>query len=48
VRDGVAAVGATTPAGERLAETLRFFEYLRAELPLLIERWRAQSGQPAD
>jgi DNA-binding transcriptional regulator GbsR (MarR family) len=44
VRDGVAAVGADTPAGMRLAETGRFFEYLRIELPLLIERWRQHNG----
>jgi hypothetical protein len=26
-----------------LAETGRFFEYLRTELPLLLERWREQN-----
>ena len=48
VRDGVAAVGANTPAGERLTETGRFFEYLRIELPLLIERWREQNAPGRD
>ena len=48
VHDGVAAVGANTPAGERLTETGRFFEYLRIELPLLIERWREQNAPGRD
>jgi DNA-binding transcriptional regulator GbsR (MarR family) len=41
VRDGVAALGPDTPAGRRLAETLAFFEFLQAEMPALLERWRA-------
>jgi DNA-binding transcriptional regulator GbsR (MarR family) len=41
VRDGIAALGPGTPAGERLAETLAFFEFLQAEMPALLERWRA-------
>ena len=41
VRDGVAALGPDTPAGARLAETLAFFEFLQAEMPAMLERWRA-------
>ena len=41
VRDGVAALGPDTPAGRRLAETLAFFEFLQAEMPAMLERWRA-------
>jgi len=44
VRDGVAALGPDTPAGRRLAETLAFFEFLQAEMPALLERWRARRG----
>ena len=40
--DGVDAVGADTPAGRRLADTADFFEFLQAEMPALLERWRAQ------
>jgi DNA-binding transcriptional regulator GbsR (MarR family) len=40
VRDGVDAVGRDTPAGARLAETLEFFEFLQAEMPALLARWR--------
>ncbi|MCA1190168.1 MULTISPECIES: hypothetical protein [unclassified Saccharopolyspora] len=39
---GVDAVGADTEAGRRLDETCRFFAFLRAELPALVRRWRAQ------
>ncbi|MFG3656754.1 GbsR/MarR family transcriptional regulator [Streptomyces sp. NPDC047706] len=41
LRDGVDSLGAGTPAGRRLAETLAFFEYLEGELEALMERWRA-------
>jgi DNA-binding transcriptional regulator GbsR (MarR family) len=41
-REGIEALGADTRAGERMAETLAYFEFLRAELPALLERWRAQ------
>jgi len=39
-RTGVAAVGASTPAGRRLAETADFFEFAGAEMPALLARWR--------
>jgi DNA-binding transcriptional regulator GbsR (MarR family) len=41
-RAGVDALGPATPAGERLAESAAFFEFLRAEMPAMLERWRAQ------
>jgi DNA-binding transcriptional regulator GbsR (MarR family) len=43
-RDGVEALGADTPAGRRMTESIEFFEFVRAELPALIERWRTQRG----
>lgn len=45
LRDGVDSLGADTPAGRRLAETLAFFEYLEGELAALMERWRAHREQ---
>jgi DNA-binding transcriptional regulator GbsR (MarR family) len=36
-----AAVLGDRPAGARLRETAEFFSFLREELPLLLERWRA-------
>ena len=42
VLEGVEAVGPATPAGRRLRDTADFFEFLQAEMPALLERWRAQ------
>lgn len=39
---GVDAVGADAEAGRRLAETRRSSASLRAEMPALVRRWRAQ------
>jgi hypothetical protein len=41
-RDGIDALGPTTPAGQRLAESLAFFEFLQGEMPAMLARWRAQ------
>jgi predicted transcriptional regulator len=40
LREGVASLGADTPAGSRLAETLAFFEFLDGEVAAMMERWR--------
>lgn len=46
-RAGVDAVGAATPAGDRLAESLAFFEFLRKEIPAMLARWRDErAGTP--
>jgi DNA-binding transcriptional regulator GbsR (MarR family) len=42
MREGVAALGADTPAGARMAESVAFFEFLREELPAVLARWRAR------
>jgi DNA-binding transcriptional regulator GbsR (MarR family) len=39
-RAGIEAVGPRTPAGRRLAESLAFFEFLAAEMPAMLARWR--------
>lgn len=39
-RSGVQALGPTTPAGKRLADSLAFFEFLAEEMPAMLERWR--------
>jgi DNA-binding transcriptional regulator GbsR (MarR family) len=44
-RAGIDALGAATPAGQRLAESLAFFEFLQAEMPALLARWRAQRAR---
>ncbi|MFD7295901.1 GbsR/MarR family transcriptional regulator [Streptomyces sp. NPDC059897] len=41
LREGVDNLGADTPAGRRIAETLAFFEFVQSEFDGLLERWRA-------
>jgi predicted transcriptional regulator len=45
-RAGVDALGAATPAGRRVAESLAFFEFLQEEMPALLDRWRERREQP--
>jgi DNA-binding transcriptional regulator GbsR (MarR family) len=49
LREGVPALGADTPAGARIAESVEYFEFVGSELPLVIARWRdhkaAMDGQ---
>ncbi|MGX4691244.1 GbsR/MarR family transcriptional regulator [Streptomyces sp. JNUCC 63] len=40
LREGVAGLGAETPAGRRLAETLEFFEFIERDVAGMMERWR--------
>ncbi|MFC3521718.1 GbsR/MarR family transcriptional regulator [Streptomonospora nanhaiensis] len=44
-REGVEVFGAGTPVGERLDEVSRAFAFLRREIPLLLEKWRAQEAE---
>jgi DNA-binding transcriptional regulator GbsR (MarR family) len=39
LRDGVQTVGADTPAGRRMANSARYFEFVNTELPRLLSRW---------
>lgn len=41
--DGIAAAGADSVAGRRLAELADFYQFMGKELPALIDRWRQQS-----
>ncbi|MBQ1092154.1 GbsR/MarR family transcriptional regulator [Streptomyces sp. B93] len=45
LRDGVTSLGATTPAGRRLTETLAFFEFVEVEVEEMMERWRAHRAE---
>jgi predicted transcriptional regulator len=40
LRDGVEVLGPDTPAGERVAESVRFFDFVGSELPLVLRKWR--------
>ncbi|MEU0600833.1 MarR family transcriptional regulator [Streptomyces sp. NPDC006393] len=42
LREGVDSLGADTPAGRRLAETLAFFEFIDGEVVAMMERWRVR------
>lgn len=44
LRGGVDVLGAGSPAGARLAETVRYFEFLSAEMSSLLARWREESA----
>ena len=43
-REGIEALGADTPAGARMAESLAFFEFLQDELPTLLAKWRERKA----
>jgi predicted transcriptional regulator len=40
LRDGVALLGADTPAGTRMIESVQYFEFVSAELPRVVSRWQ--------
>jgi len=45
MKEGVAAVGPDTKAGWRLETSRQFFEFLRAELPQLMRKWREYQAE---
>ena len=50
MKEGVATVGADSPAGRRMAVTAAFFDFLYDEMHSLMERWeirRQELGLPA-
>jgi len=47
LRDGVSALGPQTPAGSRLAETVRYFDFLSTEMSGLLTRWQNLGGGAA-
>lgn len=44
-REGVEALGADTPAGARIAETLAYFEFVQEEMPAILKRWQERKAQ---
>lgn len=40
LREGIAVLGEDTPAGVRLADSVQYFEFVAAELPRVLARWR--------
>jgi predicted transcriptional regulator len=47
LQDGVRIVGADSPAGVRMADTVRYFEFITAEMAGLLARWDSRN-QAAD
>jgi predicted transcriptional regulator len=50
LRDGIEILGPATPAGGRLAESVRYFDFLNDELPGMLSKWQeyraAHDGRP--
>jgi DNA-binding transcriptional regulator GbsR (MarR family) len=44
LRTGIETLGAGSPAGRRVRRSAEFFEFMSAELPALLERWRAHQA----
>ncbi|MGW0516788.1 GbsR/MarR family transcriptional regulator [Crossiella sp. NPDC003009] len=44
IKEGIQAVGPTTPTAHRLEQTRDFFEFLQAELPRLLANWQPPPG----
>jgi DNA-binding transcriptional regulator GbsR (MarR family) len=40
LKEGIDVVGRDTPAGERLSDSVQYFEFVSAELPMVLARWR--------
>jgi DNA-binding transcriptional regulator GbsR (MarR family) len=45
MKDAVQALGADTPAGRRMRETLAFFEFTHQEMPLMMARWKERRAE---
>jgi DNA-binding transcriptional regulator GbsR (MarR family) len=44
LQDGVQILGPASPAGERMAETIRYFEFISVEMAGLLARWKQQES----
>ncbi|MFD3517354.1 GbsR/MarR family transcriptional regulator [Streptomyces sp. NPDC058657] len=42
LQEGAESLGPDTPAGRRIAESADFFAFVQKEIPLMMDRWRAQ------
>jgi len=48
LQKGVEVLGRTSPAGARLAETVRYFEFISREMAGLLARWQESAGTGAE
>jgi DNA-binding transcriptional regulator GbsR (MarR family) len=44
LEDGVRILGEASPAGRRMAETVRYFEFISGEMAGLLARWKQQES----
>ena len=45
LQQGIGDLGADTPAGRRLSDTVEYFQFMRGELAGMIERWRERRSE---
>jgi predicted transcriptional regulator len=45
MREGAVVLGPDTPAGARVAESARYFEFLSSEMPQVMRRWREHQAE---
>lgn len=45
MREGAVVLGPDTPAGARVAESARYFEFLSSEMPQVMRRWREHRAE---
>jgi predicted transcriptional regulator len=45
LREGIDLFGADTPAGARMAESVEYFDFVSAELPLVAARWKEHKAR---
>lgn len=45
MREGAAVLGTDTPAGARVADSARYFEFLSSEMPEVMRRWREHQAE---
>ena len=44
LRDGLDLFGPDTPAGERIGESIMYFDFVQKELPMVLSRWEEYRG----
>jgi predicted transcriptional regulator len=45
MREGAGILGTATPAGARIAESARYFEFLTTEMPQVMRRWHERKAE---
>lgn len=48
MHEGAVVLGMDTPAGARVADSARYFEFLSSEMPEVMRRWREHQAQAGD